>query len=486
MVSRDRYLSSLESIQEIVDIVSEPIATLDKESKYTITVSSDDIEDSGVDTAKAVQAIVNWFKSMKAIIGEHPENPDARTETGSPSSKDREEGTEKSDADKGDRRTTSTGLLIAGVIARAVPEAMEGVGAHSAEEARRAEVAQIFERLEREMPDHFDPSMIGNLVRIEPPRRKEGMLLASLLTAAVSDFEVLFASIVGYFYRVHPEALRSQDSPIPWSEIEQYTTIDDLKSYYIDARVSKLMWQGFEDWMKWAEQQLKIRFHDAALDPDGTTEVFQRRHVIIHNGGRASRQYLAKTSGLARVPALDEELRVDRAYLTNSIDKLSVLGISLAHLSMRKLCKGQNNHERVDQDINKLVFRLLGQKHWKVAEKVASIALPHMTVEAERLALKVNKWIAQERTEGREAIIKEVSSWDVSALSDRFKLARVALLDDPSAVDIAKRMLEEGSLTFEELSTWQLLEKVYPGVDFQGMTDPDGPTQPDGAAKFED
>jgi hypothetical protein len=421
ITARERYLSSLEAIQDIVEIATEPIAKLDRNAKIRIVISDEGVEGAGEDTAKVALALSNLLQSMVA-------------------------------------RSIDQGIQDSAQIDPGTPE-----GRAYAE----ANLFPLFDKFASEIPKQLDPDTLAKLVRVNPPRKRVDMLLSSLLTAAVSDFEVLFSTIVGYFYRVHPEALKSQDSPIPWSEIEQYATIDDLKSYYIDARVSKLMWQGFDEWMKWIDQQLRIKFQDSALDPDSTNEIFQRRHIIIHNGGRVSRQYLAKNSGLNHIPALDEVLKVDRDYLAQAIDRLTVLGISLVHLTMRKLCKGNDNHERVDRDINAIVYSLLEQRRWEVAERVASIALPHMSVEASRLAVKVNQWIAQGRVGGRDAIAKEVTRWDVSALEDKFKLARLTLLEDSSAVDMAKRMLEEGNLGFEELSTWPLFEKLYHSMDFE-------------------
>ena len=55
------------------------------------------------------------------------------------------------------------------------------------------------------------------------------------------------------------------------------------------------MWGGFEDWMNWLSTQLKISVPDITLD--GTMEVFQRRHVIVHSGGFVSPHYLSKAAG---------------------------------------------------------------------------------------------------------------------------------------------------------------------------------------------
>lgn len=298
------------------------------------------------------------------------------------------------------------------------------------------------------------------LSRREVSRTRTDLLLASLLTAVVGDFEVLFSAIATYFYRVRPEALRSQDSQIMWSEIEEYGSLDELRSHYVEERVSQLMWKGFDEWMKWLTSQLKINYENAALNTVITTEIFQRRHIIVHNGGVVSPQYLAKTLESSSHPKLGEQLSVDRQYLDSAIDQLTVLGLSLVCQVMRKLAKNPHHHHQVDENIMEFTLSLLREKRWKCAQRLADITLGQIRGNYPHLAVQVNRWIAIKRSGEASSIYDEVLAWDVSALQKRFKLARLILLDDESAIELARELLAIDEINQRMVDSWPLFEGI--------------------------
>jgi hypothetical protein len=203
-----------------------------------------------------------------------------------------------------------------------------------------------------------------------------------------------------------------------------------------------------------------VIYEEAALDSRITNEIFQRRHIIIHNGGLVSPQYLAKVTWLSSSPVVGTELKVDLQYLSNALNQLTVLGVSLVYLVMRKLAPSEEAHTRLDVDINDLVYELLANQRWACVGKIASTAIPQIKVDAARLTLQVNRWIAMKKSHGLEAIRDEVSAWDTSALVDTFKVAKLILLDDESAVDVARKMLEQGKLDQDDVDRWPLFADI--------------------------
>ena len=89
------------------------------------------------------------------------------------------------------------------------------------------------------------------------------------------------------------------------------------------------------------------------------------------------------------------------------------------------------------------------------------MAMNDITDEYHRLIVQVNKWIADRRILGMEAIKGEVENWQTSQLANRFKLAELALLGDHSkAYSMAIRMRQEKDLAENEWREWPLLEEV--------------------------
>ena len=175
------------------------------------------------------------------------------------------------------------------------------------------DVQQAQARFISSLPEDIDRTVVSRIMTPVPLRTRTDLLLASLLTTAVGDFEVLFSEIVSFFYRLRPSALKAHDAQLSWAEIDSYGSLDELRTHFIDERVSQLMWKGFEEWMKWLNQQLKIQYAEIALDSSTTSEIFQRRHVIVHNGGVVSPQYVAKMADKPSGARLGERLIVEQS-----------------------------------------------------------------------------------------------------------------------------------------------------------------------------
>lgn len=172
-----------------------------------------------------------------------------------------------------------------------------------------------------------------------------------------------------------------------------------------------------------------------------------------------SPQYLAKVNWLTDPPEVGTELKVNQQYLDSALDELTVVGASLSHLLMRKLCP-KSVRDSVDEDALMLTFQLLNKSQWKIVDKVAGTALPEITREYSRTSVKVNRWIALKRLGGTKAIADEVTAWDISALQQIFELARLILLEDPSAIDLARTMMQSGNLDWEQVENWPLFEDI--------------------------
>lgn len=196
------------------------------------------------------------------------------------------------------------------------------------------------------------------------------------------------------------------------------------------------------------------------MDPVATAEVFQRRHIMVHSGGIVSAQYLSKVAGAPNTLKIGDSLTVDIDYLNSALDRLSVLGASIVYKISRKLCPNDSGHEHIDKEAQSLIFTLLQNRRFAVVEKIASIALPEMRHAYETLFVQINRWVALKELLGKDAICKDVAAWDVSSLQSIFELSKSILLDDPAAFILARKMIENGTLTDEMIDTWPLLMPI--------------------------
>jgi hypothetical protein len=298
------------------------------------------------------------------------------------------------------------------------------------------------------------------IARFRPTRGS--VMYSSLLTTAVGNFEVLVSAVVREFLRVRPEAIRSDDAKYSLAEIEGYESIEEFRAYCAERYAENLLRGSFEDWMEWFEKRLKISLSDITSDAPKLREIFQRRHLLVHNGGVVNRLYLNKLSDLAQLPSRGDKLTVDSSYLGASVDRLMAAGVLLQVSVMRKLLPVDDGGKHpADSIAGNAVFDFLGQGRWQLARHVAAASHEACVSDSSRLVMRVNGWIATKQIEGTEGIRAEVEAWQVEPLAPKFRLAKLALLDQvEEAYKMGQELLTSGEIDADDWWTWPLLAEV--------------------------
>jgi hypothetical protein len=286
------------------------------------------------------------------------------------------------------------------------------------------------------------------------------ILRNSLLLQAVAGFEVLVASVATRFFVTQPKALESKEKEFSLAELEEFADIDDAIDALIARRVTALMRGDVDEWAKWLLARTKVDIRELALDWSVLVEALQRRHIVIHNGGLVSRQYLTKVpKHLAEGVSVGERVRVDDDYLHQAFDALDVVGSSLI---CALLCKwSPSDADLAGSLLLRRTYGLLLRKRWQVVAKLADLRLVIPCMASVREALKANGLHARRVLEGREAVRPEAEAWDVSASAGRFQLVRMILLGDlDQALGAIPGLIDKKELSLGELQTWPILADV--------------------------
>ena len=297
-------------------------------------------------------------------------------------------------------------------------------------------------------------------------RQPRWLFYSSLLVSAVSMTEVFIGQMMRVFYRSHPQALHGTEVRFSFADISQFESIESLRNHHIERQVEATIRQGgLDEWMKWFETKLKIGYGQVTTQPVQLREVFQRRHVHVHNDGNASDLYLAKMHDLPEKdkPDLGEHLFITEEYLTNAVDRLRLFGITLAVLSARKLTSKADPRARMtelEQYSTSLVYGLLRAEKYPQVIELVGLTKEGSRVQSLRLMSQVNSWIARSRI-GQRGWRKEVEEWDTSALEPIFELARLTLLGElQEAYDLAKELLAKGDIDQDDYNQWPLLQPL--------------------------
>lgn len=290
-------------------------------------------------------------------------------------------------------------------------------------------------------------------VALARPKRT-AILFESLLTVAVSTFETLLGGIAAQHFRSHPDAVSASEKEFSLADLESFGNVDDARTAAIEARVDKLMRESLDAWDAWFNKLLKTSLRDLA-DYDNLHEILQRRHAVVHNAGRVSRQYY-NTVKDAR--PIGTELTVDRAYLDNALDELSIVGNRLVVLAWTKWVK----HERgvAGGQLLDYVYNMMLERRWRVVECLCSTGIDLPVRQSLVHRLRTNGWLATKRLYGTDRIMPELAEWDTSALEPVFRIAKAALSDNFDALFQQLNSVDRSVLTEHAIDHWPIFEEA--------------------------
>lgn len=287
-----------------------------------------------------------------------------------------------------------------------------------------------------------------------PPRLP--LFYKSLLTTHVAALEVLLGHLVHAFYQAHPGALGSSRQ-IALGELHTFTSVEELLLAAIDDEVDAFQRRPYEDREQWFKEHYKISLAKSSRDEAALSEVFLRRHVIVHNDGRVSRQYRAAVGKSA--PVLGTTLPVDEGYIRRAFDDLLVFGSVVGMIAWRRLKPADPAFS--ESTFIFAVYHQMVAGRWHAVQGMCERGRELIaTAEEHRFILQFNGWLARKRLFGLSEIEAEVQSFDISALHPRFRVAWHALLDhNAELTDLVPKAVESGSLEMWAVHQWPLLEE---------------------------
>jgi hypothetical protein len=303
--------------------------------------------------------------------------------------------------------------------------------------------------------------LIGTALTTKPKPRT-GRLLASLHTSFIADFEVLIGNMLRIMITEHPAVINDSEKKFIWADLVKFDSLDDFKQFQIEKTIDVVLYGSYDDWLDFIEKKLHIAVPSAARSSE-MVEIFQRRNMIMHNGGVASKQYVNAVN-TARKESIGTELIVDSAYLQRSADHLLAVGAYLVHFAEKKILKSYPDElARLEgQTGPDLTYMMLQAKRYEAIAKLNSILkMDDFTVMGSGYRFQVNGWLALKRL-GRFAECEEaVRAWDTSVLEPLFKLAKHALLDElEEGLELVKRLRNTEDLPLRHWLTWPLLEEL--------------------------
>jgi hypothetical protein len=193
------------------------------------------------------------------------------------------------------------------------------------------DASELMEDLEGLFEDHPGVlRQFVDMFHRRPPRRGN-LVRSSLLVTAMSAFETLVAGLATQHYMRFPSALGGAEKEFSLQDLKALGSIEDARDVVIARKVETLLFGSLTDWAEWFGRRLRLDAVELAADWPTLFEAMQRRHVIIHSASRVSRLYVQRMSEYGEAKAaIGDELIVGADYLAEALSQLRVFGVRLA------------------------------------------------------------------------------------------------------------------------------------------------------------
>ncbi|MCD4850401.1 hypothetical protein LN996_06220 [Arthrobacter sp. AK01] len=349
---------------------------------------------------------------------------------------------------------------LEGIGAPQLKSDKEGLHTRDTEQHKDAVRAVI-----RELPEDCGQEYFSDVARAivrmqDSPQTTK--LLSSLLTTVVADFEVLMGNLLRVVITNVPQIISSSNQTFTWAQICEFEDLESFRQHQIDKFVDSLLYGSYSDWLEFVGKKLHIDVPPLATDAS-TIEIFQRRHMIVHNGAVASKQYVEACKPSPHKKGLDEYLGVDVPYLRHASDRLMSIATFLVFATCQKFVKDQDSVQSMESYVGGVVsYHLLQDKRFEAVQQLSQVVKASSFNDlGAGYRYQVNSWVAAKRTGQLKQHQEDIENWNTSVLQPVFRLAKHALLDElTEGHKLVQKMRASDELPLRHWLTWPLLSEL--------------------------
>lgn len=329
-----------------------------------------------------------------------------------------------------------------------------GPTVNDADSLDQSDYAEIFGLDERQFAD-----LVKRYNRFSAARRGFERFSSANLLSMVATFDTLIVDIMSKMLQLQKEWLNKSERMVSLERIACAASIEELLKEQISEELYQFSRGSHSEQATYIKRNFGI---DIANDwkrwPD-YIEIFERRNLVAHGEAKFNKRYVdictkAGHKGLNKI--LNEDVKLTKSYLTQSLDVLIEFAALLSFSLFRKFAR--DSEEQAFTNLNQAAFKLIQNEKHLVAERLCGYALSlqkvKMTAEIQ-LMLIVNRASALRHLGCLEESKKILQSNDWSASSDLFKICVAAISEDAEEfVELLPRVKLSGSLSASDLVSW--------------------------------
>lgn len=194
-------------------------------------------------------------------------------------------------------------------------------------------------------------NVFGTLAHIKDKKNPRTALIEAALI-----FEDYISNIVVLVYKDYPNrALGNSDSIDNQEKIMQIVISsknrEEIIDRLIEEKVRGIFYGNIAD--IFLKDKAKLQLEDTFNNPDGIEiinkmlEIFARRNINIHNGGKVDRKYLREVK--STTAKLNSILKIDQQYLRDSINILTQIATIFTNAVLKNIYKTASTNRALNR-----------------------------------------------------------------------------------------------------------------------------------------
>jgi hypothetical protein len=305
------------------------------------------------------------------------------------------------------------------------------------------------------------------LTAINKSGQQVEQLYKSSLISLISTIEWFYVQLLHFHYDKHPESAGIKNKTLTLSDLKSFETFKDAEKFLIEEKIESSVRASFKDWIETLKTDLNLKMGYLKEFEDEIFEIYQRRNILVHNGGVVNSIYLSKVSDSYKENLkIGDVISIDQEYLFKSMNRLHLVFSLFAFELWKKL--EPENDERGIMAMN-LGYKYLTQSDWSVSHCANYFLMQDKKMPvAGRTAAELNVLLCKKRIQGFEAIKPEFEKIDYSDKALVFQLALAALKEDKETFfRHLPQVIKTEEISHQELFDFPIFEEMRVHQEFE-------------------
>lgn len=316
------------------------------------------------------------------------------------------------------------------------------------------------------VPKSLRPRIDSSLENVSKISHQKHQLLKSSLISLLSTVEWFFSQVLHFYYDKYPDSAGIKKKTLSLENLKTFGDVKDAEKYLIDQKIEEIFRGGFESWLSILKDEIKIKSELAYKQKNELVEIYQRRNLLVHNGGVVNSIYLTKVpESLRKNIKIGDELEITKEYLENSICKIHLVFTLIASEIWKKIEKKSKEREKI---LNNIVYSNLLEKRWDIAGGISeAIFKDNDIASAYRTVAQLNCWLCTKKEGNYKQIEKDVNNVDYSDKALKFQMGLWGLKEEKDVFfENLENSIKTDELTVEDLLEFPIFQEMRETEEF--------------------